>query len=252
MPVDPASIAPEAKAKAIETGEDFGSDDVLAQLDVSLLNADKYASSLVQYGWPAAQTQKLRELRDLIQTALVRRKGAQAAKKTTNAALRQAIFDGKTARAAARGALTTARNELFEQGKLDAVNRIDGVLAVTARSGAHPAPLAEQLGNLGALLADPDVAAVLADSAAALQDRVSAAATGLDVAMKSKDRPHGTPPETAEVNLLDGLAVMGLRALRQIARAAARAEGRREIADAFELNQLYRTVPRRNKENGGA
>ncbi|HEY8428842.1 MAG TPA: hypothetical protein VIL20_10725 [Sandaracinaceae bacterium] len=244
MPVDPASVAPEARAQAIKIGEDFGSDDVLAQLDVSILNADKHAASLSSFGWPATQTQKLRDLRAMIRAALVQRAAAKAAKKVTNAALRQAVSEGKIARSAARGALNTARNELFEKGKLELVNRIDALLAVTASSGAKPTPLAEQLGNLGELLTHPEVVSILGDSAASIQNRVSTALTGLEVAIESKDRPHGTPPETEDVNLLDGLAVIALRALRKVARTAARAEGRPEIAAAFELNHLYRTVPR--------
>jgi hypothetical protein len=245
MPFDPASIGPEAKAKDIEIGEDFGSDDVLRQLDVSILGADKYATSLVLYGWPATQTQKMREVRALLGTALIQRDSAKAAKKTTNAALLDAVRAGKNARGAARTALTTARNELFEQGQLDLVNQIDGVLAVTAGSGAHAKLLAQQLGNLGPLLSQADVAAILGDAAAPVQNLVSTAATALDVAIKSKDRPLGTPPETEYINLLDGVAVVLVRTLRKAGRAAAKALGQPDIADAFQLSELYRTPPHR-------
>lgn len=239
MPFDPASVGPEAKAEYIETGEDFGSERVLSQLDVSILAADKYAASLALYGWPASQTQKMREVRDLIHAAVVQRAATKADKKTSNAALRDAVRNGKIARGSARASLATARNVLFEQSKLELVNQIDSVLAVTAGSGWDAKLLAEQLGNLGGLLTHAEVAPILGESATPIADRVSTAATALDVAIKSRGRPHGTPAATEQVNLLDGVGAVLLRTLRKAGRTTAKALGQPEIADAVELDELY-------------
>ncbi len=239
MTFDPASIGPEAQGYYTHIGEEFGSEDVLSQLDLSILGADKYAPKLSFYGWPASQTQKMKDVRELLAAALVARGAAKADRKTNNAALHDAMRAGKNAKRAARTALFTARNELFEQSKLDLVNQIDSLLATTPGVGHDAKLLSKQLGNLGELLANDQVAPILGDGATSLQTRVTTAATALDVAMASKGRPRGTPEATQHVNLLDGVGAVLVRTLRKAGRAAARAEGQPDIANAFELNALY-------------
>lgn len=248
MSFDPASIGSEARASYIELGSHFGTDDVLAQLDLSLLGLEKYGADLVVFGWPASQTEKLRVLRDMIAAAVVQRAGAKASKKTANASLLDAMRNGKIARGTARTALATARNELFEKGELDIVNQIDAVLTVTSSSGDDPKRLVEQLGTLAGLITQDKVVSVLGDSAGPIETAVTTAIGALDATIKAKGRPHGTPAETEHLNFLEGAAVVLLRTLRKAARTAARALGRPDIADTFELNVLYRTTRRRPGE----
>lgn len=190
----------------------------------------------------------MREVRDLIAASLISRAAAKADTKTTNAALRDAVKVGKNARAASHAALTTARHALFEEGNTELANRIDSLLAVTASSRADAVLLAQQLGNLGGLLTHAEVAPKLGDAAAGVQTMVTTASSALDVALKSKGRVRGTPAETEQVNLLDGVAVIQLRTVRKAGRAAARALGRPDVATAFELHELYGSASRARED----
>ncbi len=241
MAFDPLTIAPEARAHYIRIGKRFGSDDTLAQADKTLAALRDYGDSVARTGFGSGQASILTDVRDELSAASVHRLEARADKKVTDAALLDAMRDGKTARFTVRAALSAARFQLFNAGDQASVNDIDAVLDRTSSAGADAAKLASQLEALDEVAQEAPVAAALGDQAADLHTQLQARVDALHTARAEKAAPHGTPAATEDLDLLDGLIVTLVRTARKAARAAARLEGTPAIAKSFELDQLYKT-----------
>ncbi len=244
MTFDPSKVDPAAKARLIELGSEYSSDDTLAQSDATLKALEDYSAPVGSHGFGADQVSLLTDVRDGISTESVQRNEARADKKQTNAALLDAMFVGKSARFSGRSGLNTARLTLELQGNTDAVRAIDKALNGTRVAGSSAKTLQEQLRQLRDAIAKPDIHAAVPD-ADNLQAMLESRAAALGVARRNKaPNPYGTPAETDRLDLLDGLAVELVRAARKAARAASRDLGEPAIADAFELRHLYQSTGR--------
>ena len=179
-----------------------------------------------------------------MQAAGVTRTGAKADKKTTNAALLDAIRVGKNARISAHSLLAGARFTAELSGDRATVNAIDAVLDATRRAGADAVALRDQLHALAKLLDNEGVRSRVPD-AEALKTTLTTRADAIDIARQSRTRGGGTPAETDLVNLLDGLGVGLCRIGRKAGRAASKETGDPAIADAVELDEIYKSTGRR-------
>lgn len=244
MALDISTIAPEAQAYNIAIGEDYASTDVLLQIDRLLKAWAKYQPLLIKHGYTEWHAQLTVDVRDAMLAAGVTRTGAKTDKKTTNAALLDAMRVGKIARLSAHSLLAGARFAAQLSGDRAAVDAIDAVLDATRRAGADAVAVRDQLHALANLLEVESVRSRIAD-AAAVKAGLTTRADAIDIARQSRTRGIGTPAETDLVNLLDGLGVGLCRIGRKAGRAAANETGQPAIAEAVELVEIYKSTGRR-------
>lgn len=249
MPLNLASIPPEVRDRLTRIGRAYGSPAALGQAYVTLEALGRFRTELLEYGGFTAEDEAmLIDARDHHLVAGVDRDAAIAERKSTNEALLEAMFDGKEKRARARHVLMNTRSRLQRQGKRDAVRAIDAAIDTTTWASADPDTLRRQLGVLAGVITDnPDIAAAIPNAEALATELTTASAT-IQAAHAVKPIGGGTPIETAQLDLVDGLIVELCRAARRAARAAARALGRPEIAKAFELKVLYKRTRRAEPE----
>lgn len=240
MPIDIDSISPQAKARYIEVGQRYSSEDTLGQADATLTALATYAAPLVATGFATKDGTKLAGARDGLLAGGVQRKSAQAAAIQQRTAFGTALSGGKDERASARSVLLGARRDLDESvapEAVDAVAAIDAALQKTASSGGSPTELANQLGLLQQTLSNAAVAVAAADRGGPAA--VSALAAAIQSVQGTKGpAKRGTPAETERLDLFDGIIVELCRAARKAARVAARKAGTPALAKAFTLDHL--------------
>ncbi len=249
MALDISTIAPEAQAHNIEIGKDYSSTDVLLQIDRLLKAWASYQPLLIKHGYTEWHAQFTIDVRDAMLAAGVTRTGAKTDKKTTNAALLDAMRVGKNARLSAHSLLAGARFAAAVSGDRATVSAIDAVLDATRRAGADAVALRDQLHTLAKLLENEGVRTRVPD-AEAVKTTLITRADAIDIARQSRTRGGGTPAETDLVNLLDGLAIDLCRIGRKAGRAAANETGQPAVAEAVELVELYRSTGRRVVDSG--
>lgn len=245
MAFDPSKVAPAERKRAERTGAIYGSDDVVAQTDVTLNAWARSGSFISGYGFRQVHAERLADLRTLHSAALVTRNEARAERKTTNVALHQAVHAGKDARNRARSTLFGVRNDIAMLGASEdvaVVNAIDTALARTQSAGGDPEALRQQLEELLGVARHERVKTELGDEAATLDSVLATSITAIETTRAAKARAPGTRTETDYIDFLEGLMIDLLRLARRAARAAARALGQPALADEFELNQLYRST----------
>ena len=165
------------------------------------------------------------------------------AREVTNHAYVDALAHGKAKREDARAILDNGKRALRESNEASAeagVNVIKVALEQTRSAGADGDKLADQLDTLGTALGHPHVVAELAGRGgpeAAVELQVAAVA--LRAASKDRAGAPGTPAETEQLNLLDGIIVGLARGARKAARAASKRLGTPALAADFELTKLY-------------
>lgn len=247
MAFDRSLIAPAAQAQYIRIGENFGTDEVLAQINRTTTALSSFGTVVGEHGFGPPLVTLLADVREAMNLAQDEREGALVDKKVTNNALLLAMFAGKGIRLTTRAALSGAAFQLMLQGKVDEANAIEATLQRTRTAGADAKVLREQLMLLDKLFDDEAIRGATAN-AESLRTTLTTRAAALDTASQVKSAPLGTPEETEYVNLLDGLGVELVRIARRAARAAARELGQPAIAKAFELNELYRSTGRRDPD----
>lgn len=244
MPLDLSTIPPEMREALIDTGRDFSSTDVLRQIE-KMLNANTvHGTYVLSHGFTASQVEMAGQVRDALLAAGVARDRAKTQKKATNAALLDAMRAGKNARFTARSSFSSALFELALTGNVDAVNAIKAALDATSSAGSDAKKLRDQLELLAGLLEDEAIRGKTPD-AENLRTTLTSRAAAIDIARQNRTTPAGTPVETEDINLIDGLGVELVRLARKAARAAARALGQPAIADAYELDELYQATGRK-------
>ena len=241
MAFDPDTLPAATKRSYIELGEQFGSEDTLAQANQTLNLRPRFAPLLAQHGFADIDWDRLSDARDLVIEAGVGREGAKGDKKTTSKAFVAAATAAQSARLSARSVLWGAHEALDESGDEKSAQQVATVLAQTSATPDEPERLAAQLDGLRKALTVTEVATAAAkrggpDSVARLQT----AATALREADKADTRVRGTPEETARLDLLDGIIVRLVRRARKAAIAAGKATGNAAVGKEFRLDKLYR------------
>jgi hypothetical protein len=240
MTIDVSTISAQAKARYIETGKHFSSEDTLAQGDATIGALNMHGTALEAYGFGPKDQAKLVDARDALLAAGVVRKSAQAGATQQRTTKAKAVRDGKTDRAGARSVLIGARRDLHESCAPEAaaaVATIDACLAKTSSSGGSQAELGKQLSLLRETLENPVIAAATADRGG------PAAVAGLTSAIQKVEGTtatpkRGTPEQTERLDLFDGIICELTRAARKAARVAARKAGTPALAHAFALTHL--------------
>ena len=237
MTIDINNMSPQAKLYYINLGKCYGSNDTLAQADVTLGALAIYGAALSAFGFSPGDTQKLEDARDSLLVAGVTRKSAETGAVQKRNAKQSAVTDGKTERATARSILVGARRDLHESNAAEAVTAveaIDAALEKSASSGGCHAELGKQLSILRDTLSNAVIAG------ACVSRGGPSAVTGLAAAIDavngvSTATKRGTPEETERLDLFDGIIVELTRSARKASRVAARKVGSPAMASAFML-----------------
>jgi hypothetical protein len=241
MAIDPKSIPQALRKKLIQLGEQYGSQDTLDQANQTLGAYARHGQALP--GFSAKDAKRLEEARDGLVEAGVGRDAAKGAKKVTGKAYADAIHLAQSARLSARAVLASAQEDLEEDSApeaQEAARRASAALALTRLASSKAEPLAKQLTLLVATLKDPPLTAV-AEGAAQAITALEAATSALRQADQSDVARRGTPAETETLDLLDGIIVRLTRRARRAAGAVARQAGNPALAQAFQLDKLYRS-----------
>lgn len=251
MPVDLSKLPVQRREAAIRIGGQFPSDYTKRQSASTLKGLTRFGKELAASGYGEEDAAELKDLREQLLEASGRRASSRVDKGAGSQEVDRAIRAAKRVRLQAHAILDRAAL-LLEGGDPAAAARVMAALSATRSAGADVEKLRVQVSVLQAALADKAVAAVTGkrggpEALAALKQ----ADTALAAAESARPGRHATP-ESVELDLLDGLVAENVRDARRVARAAARALGRPEIAAAFELRELY---PRRRgggeEEPGG-
>jgi hypothetical protein len=243
MTLDLSTLSAKARAEYIRIGRQYGSTDTLAQANQTLTGLGKYAPELVRHGFSLGDGARLQGARDGLEEAGIGRHEKVGARKVTSHAYVDALAHGKAKREDARSILDNARRALSESDQSSAVagaNVIKVALQQTRSAGADGDKLADQLDVLRTALGDANVLGEVSgrgglDAGLDLQ----IAADALRDASKERAGAPGTPAETEQLDLLDGIIIGLARGARKAARAAARRLGTPALTADFELTKLY-------------
>lgn len=251
MALDLSWLSPEARAYYIEIGKRYNSLATRAQAEYSLKGAAEYSELLLQHGC-GPQIELLRELLAELIARGATRETVRANRKATNVAHLDAINDAKGTRLKLHSVYTITRTALFDRGDKANVNFIDAALNQTRSAGDDSDLLGKQLETLGALLKQTAIREVIAGGddtvPTALEAEIAERLAALNSTRAEKAGPRGTPAETEEIDLIDGLIVATARNLRKAARVLARIHGKPAIAKALHTRPLYQGTKRAQQE----
>lgn len=244
---------PKVKAQQIKLGQQFGSQDTLAQAQQTL---DSYAKHGAALGprFAAADALRLADARDLLITAGVGREVVRGQKKVTSKAYVDAVKDGQAERLDARALVEALKDDLEEAGNEAAAAIISAALKQTQVASDEAEALAKQLDVLKGALENTEVATAAAGRGGpAAVTELTTAATKLRAADQADAGVQGTPAETQKLDQIDGIIVRLVRRARRAAIAAGRKKGDEALADAFKLDKLYQSrapASSRGEEDG--
>lgn len=252
MKFDLIQIPPTTRAALIALGRRFGSSDTLGQAEQTLSGLETHGDKLTDWGFNADDAAELRDARDALLAAGVGRDTKRTDKKATNRAYPDVLRKGKTIRSRARSVLRGARRILalsVAPASDDAVRTIDTVLEHTGTTSDDAIVMASQLDNLRQVLSIAVVAEAAKDRGGpkAVTD-LTANATALRAVSQDTATVRGTPEETDQLDLVDGIIIGLTRQAREAADSAAKALGEPAIVAAFELSQLYGSGRAKKKE----
>lgn len=245
MPLQLETKSARLRAKRIKTGRHYGSGRTLAQSDDSLKAYDdltpEQQAQVAEHGYSAADRAELGDGRDALLESGIQRDEAQADSEAVTQAYGEALKRGKGVRRRAEAVLRRAQDVLDETDDGEAGSQAIAVaLRTGSSSGADADRLREQLQALRSPLARPDVAAVTADRGGpAVLAAIDASIAELRTIEQARPTKRGTPAQTERLDLIDGIIVENVRALRRAVRSLARALGQPALAEAFELRALY-------------
>jgi hypothetical protein len=246
MSFNPEKLTPLARRTYIDLGKQFGSRDTLAQASKTINALALYGSKLQAYGFSEADTQKLIDVRNLLEKAIKVRDSAQGSKKLGTKAYGAVLDAGKSERLRLRTILQNSRSDILESSHESAeasLRILEIALEETSLAKEDADTLAGQLDLLGGSMADPLIeeatskrggpeAKVAAEKQAAL----------LRQAAREDAKSRGTPSETEEMDLYDGLIITLTRSARRAAEVCGDKEGMPALLHEFELVELYRST----------
>lgn len=240
MSLDLSKLPVAARARYVDVGRRYGSDLTLNQANHTLNALSAHGKTLVGFGFAVADGERLKDARDLLVEAGVGRDQARGSRKRTSTALLAAIKRAKAARKRGQAIVLALLDQSEELGLTPQRDALLATAAQTRSAGADEELLGRQLDLLQAALSQAALKTAVKDRGGpdAVTELAAAAAELRSTAAAARSTP-GTPAETEQLDLLDGIIVELTRSARRCARAAAAALGRPALAKAFELLFLY-------------
>lgn len=237
--MDLANLPKTIREQALRIGSTTGSASVIDEVQRSLQAQDKHEAALKEHGWAVGDRAYLEQGRDALIAALGSREQVAQTRGEGMKTLRELRLGGKEARRDARAALALAADDLLLGDDEASAARVEAALDKTSKSGADLDVLAGQLDALAAVAALAPVAKALkARGEDKLAARLEALAAELRQGALDAPRLKGAHAESEQINLLDGLLVLKLRRIRDVARRAARKLSSPAIAQDFDFAYL--------------
>jgi len=201
------------------------------------------STDLADQGFTADDTRDLRDLEPALRAAGETRTGALTGSRAGKKAYQDAVSVGKGAIRRAVTVLTNTADFLARRPDASnptAVHHIAAQLGKVGRIGRVGTRVSNQLEDLKVALAHEAVSkAVAKRGGPAAQAAVDNALAALQSSRPAYLASSGTPPQTRQQNLLEGIAVLLLRSLRKAARERSNQTGDAAFAKGFELSKLY-------------
>jgi hypothetical protein len=239
MSIDLSVYVGERREQLIKLGDAVGSVPVQQCADGFAIALASHAPKLYTLGYVDADGAFLGALCAESKRLCIARPEIVRGKTAARSALRREVKEAKALRMDQRAALDATLSA--EQDKLPpavlAAARL--VLRDTESAGADADALKLQLLALATIFEHADLAAPLAErNASGAAAALRAQAARVDAADAASHVGRGATHQTAEIDLIDGLMIERLRAIRKIARRAAVRLGDPSIAAAFSLDAL--------------
>jgi hypothetical protein len=237
--MDLANLPKTIKEQALRIGSTTGSSSVIDEVQRSLQAQAKHEAVLKDHGWTVADRTYLEQGRDALVAALGSREQVTQTRGEAMKTLRELRLEGKEERRDGRAVLALAADDLLLSGDEASATHIEAALDKTSKSGADLDVLAGQLDALAGVAALAPVAKALkARGEDKLAPRLKALAAKLRQGALDAPRLKGAHAESEQINLLDGLLVLKLRRIRDVARRAARKLSSPAIARDFDFAYL--------------
>jgi hypothetical protein len=245
MALDLSLIGPDARARFVNLGRQWGSGDTLAQAMHTINALERRGPALVAHGFTAEDAANLLDMKQRLEAAGVTREAARTGKKTTNKDHHAACTSGKLARLAAHRALQSGIGAASRTGGVPegVLTSMRSVIGQTSRAGSDGAALATQLELLASTLGNAGIATALASRGGPEAARsCTSVAAAIRASLARTATAAGTPAETEMLDLIDGIIVELCREARAAARNAASMTGEEAIAKEFALTELERAA----------
>jgi hypothetical protein len=239
MKIDLDKYAGERREQLTLLGRPYASDAVQDVAGAFMNALVLHGPALMGSGYVDEDGERLAALYALSKAELVARPELARERTDARKAARLAVKASKRQRLDARTMLEVsldAAKDDVEGSKLEPYRTI---LSQTATAGADAAALKLQLIALADAFDLPALKTyILARNGAGLGAQLRTQAEQLDRDHHAALVRQGTPEHTAKLDLIDGLLIERLRAIRKIARRASTRVGDPTIADAFSLAAL--------------
>jgi hypothetical protein len=239
MALDLSGYVGEQRAGLIVAGRSYGSEAVQEAAELYANALKTHAGALYRFSYADKDGARLAELCVESKRLCEERPEVARDKSAARASLRAEVKAAKQERQDRRVTLETVLSADSDGLAAEVVRRARQVLADTASAGDDVDRLELQLLALAASYEVAELVPLLdarggAGGAVALREQ----AKRLDEAQAAASLGRGTAEETALLDLIDGLMLERLRAIRKIARRASTRLGDPSIADAFSLAVL--------------
>lgn len=227
------------RAALIELGRAYASD-ALQTIADSFINAlSLHAAKLPDVGYADEDNERLVALNTLSKAESAARPTIARDRTAARTTARAEVKAAKQLRLNARTKIEAALNAAQDDLSVDQIAPYEATLAQTSSAGADVPKLKLQLLSLADTIDLSTLKAkIKARGGADLPAKLRAQAAALDAAHAAAQVRTGTPEQTATLDLIDGLMIEQLRAIRRLARRAATHHGDPSIADAFSLAAL--------------
>ncbi len=242
MGLDLDAFSKEAKARYIETGRQFSSEQTLKQANRTFKALAKHGEALKPFGFIPRDGERLKDALDMLKGIVDARHGTRTSKKGATRDAQKIITEGLRTREQVRAALNGAEQDLLDQGATEAHTALQVALESTSQGTDVIRPLAVQLKTLAGAVGLEAVKPLVIERVGepfieALQARIGE----LDALASERDAlSPGTPEVTERLDLLDGIIVSIARRARTCAESASKALSEPSILTAFALDKLYK------------
>ncbi len=252
MDVTMITVAPLARAHLIKLAQGLSRTNVVAQAGQTLSALSTHGTKLVDYGFGAADIASLKNAREVLVAAGSGRTQRRMGKKQALFARREAMRRARALRLRALSVLQSAGRLLILESDAaahEAVGRINAALHMYSAVEEKAEPMAAQLSALNDVLAVEAIAkAVKSRGGPKLVKAIGVLVQELRDAEDACSFRRGTPEETEQLKVLDGMIVELVRSARSAASAAAKELGEPSLITAFRLDSLYRRTGKARAE----
>lgn len=233
MPINLDAIAATERSRFAIVGRAFATRATLAQADRTLHMHARRTSLLAKHGFTSSDAGDLQGLALRLELVTGRGRG-----KETSMAYLGAMRLGKAVRRRVRTIVEQTLHAARRAG-VAVTSDVPEVLGATARAGADPNALADQLALLERVVVDSPLASLVVVRAGTEPGRAAREArSALHAALRDMLRRE-VDGAGVEIDVLDGLVVELCRAARAAGRSAAVTVGDPSIAKELELTELY-------------